>query len=254
MNSELVLNAAHFQFGAFFTDEHGKTASVRGPFHGTGKHQMNLGTAVRDEPFHSVQMPFPVLILSGFETDGLEVGTGIRLGEVHRSVRFARGKPGKIFLFLFFRTEFIDRFRNILEPDQVLQRSIGTCDHFGHHRVDRGREIESAVLTRKQNAHDSGILEILQVLIGQRMIFDNAVLEGRTFFIHLSGAGGDPFAGDLSDFGQDTRIVILRIFEIFRGVIIFFRLFVLILAESDKLLHVDVLKREHQVGIIFEKV
>ena len=254
VNTELVLNTANLEFRTGFADEHGKSASVNRSLFGTGKYEMDLRAAIGNEALHTVEIPLAIGSLRRFETDGLEVGTGIRLGEVHGTVRFAGSETRKIFLTLFFGTELADRFRNILKTDQVLQRSIGAGDHFRHHRIDGSREIESAVLTRKHDAHDSGILEILEILVGQRMILDNAVFEIRPLFVHLPGTGSDAFAGDLADHFHHAFVVIHRIFVVLRCEIELFRLLVIVFTKRDDLFHFQIPEREHQVRIVGKKV
>ena len=255
VDTELVLDAADDQFRAFFADEHGKAAAVRAAFDRTGEHQVDLGAAVGDEAFVAVEIPFAGGgVLGGFEPHGLQVGTGIRFGQVHGAVGFAAGKPRQIALTLVFIAEFTDGLGDILQTEQVLQRGVRAGHHFGHHRVDRCREVESAVYTGQHHAGDSGAAQVFQIFHGQRMVGHHAVFEMGTFFIDLTGTRGDPFAGYIADHGQDPVVIVHGIRKVLRRTVVFLRLGVILFTDGHHFFQIKVLEREDQILIVSIKV
>ncbi len=77
--------AAHVHAAvALVVDEHGEAASVGSPLFGTGQHEVKIGIAVGDEALHAVEPPAACgFVIGGLEHYALEVGAGIRFGEVH---------------------------------------------------------------------------------------------------------------------------------------------------------------------------
>ena len=217
------------QLRALLADEHGEAATVGGAFLGTGEHQVDLGAAVRDEALHAVEVPLAVGVLRGFQAHGLEVGTGIRLGEVHGAVGFARDEPRDVFLALFLGAELADGVRDVLQAEEVLQTGVGAGDHFGHHRVDGEREIESAVLAGQDHAHHTGGLQVVQVLDRERMVGHDAVFELRAFLVDLTGARGDAFARDVADDIEDAVEAVEGVLEAFRRGVVFLSFSVILL-------------------------
>ena len=254
VDAHLVLDAADDQLRALLADEHGEAAAVGGAFLGTGEHQVDLGAAVRDEALHAVEVPLAVGVLRGFQAHGLEVGTGIRLGEVHGAVGFAGDEARDVFLALFLGAELADGVGDVLEAEEVLQAGVGAGDHFGHHRVDGEREIESAVLAGQDHAHDAGGLQVVQVLDRERMVGHDAVFELRAFLVDLAGARGDAFARDVADDVEDAVEAVEGILEAFRRGVVFLSFSVILLNEAHGLLDLEVVEGKEQIGVVCKEV
>ena len=216
---------------------------------------MDLGAAVGDEAFVAVEIPFSGgRVLRGLEPHGLQVGTGIRFGQVHGAVGFAAGKPRQIALTLVFVAEFTDGLGDILQTEEVLQRGVRAGHHFGHHGVDRSREVESAVFTGQHHAGDSGAAQVFQIFHGQRMVGHHAVFEMRAFLVDLAGTRGDPFAGNVADHGEDPVVIVHGVREVFRRTVEFLRIRVIMLADGHHFFQIEVLEREDQILIVSIKV
>ena len=86
MDTEFVLDTTHVDATLILVvDEHGKSTSVAGALLRTCKHEVDVRVSVGDETFHTVEEPASVLLrISCLEHNRLEVGTCIRLSEVHR--------------------------------------------------------------------------------------------------------------------------------------------------------------------------
>ena len=254
VDAHLVLDAADDQLRALLADEHGEAASVGGAFLGTRQDQVDLGAAVRDEALHAVEIPLAVGVLRGFQAHGLEVGAGIRLGEVHGTVGFAGDEARDVFLALFLGAELANGVGDVLQTEEVLEAGVGAGDHFGHHRVDGEREIESAVLTGQDHAHDAGGLQVVQVLDRKRMVGHDAVFEVGAFLVDLTGARSNAFARDVADDVQDAVEAVERIFEALGRGLVFLRFGVILLDEAHGLLKLEVVEREEQVGVVCEEI
>ena len=85
MNTQLVFDAANvYATVALVVDEHGQAAAVFCSLFRTCQHEVQVGITVSDETLHAVQTPAVVcLVISSFQHYALEVGTGIRFGQVH---------------------------------------------------------------------------------------------------------------------------------------------------------------------------
>ena len=216
---------------------------------------MHLGAAVGDEALHSVEVPLTgLLILPGAQSHRLKVGTEIRLGEVHRTVVFAARELGQVSVLLLLAAEEVDRLGDVLQTEDVLQRRIGTGDHFSHHCVDRNREVQTAVLMAEHHSHQSGLRQILEILYGQRVIGDHAVGEMRPLGVDRARAGLDPVAADLADHFENAVEVVQRVGVIDRRIVIGLGVFVAVLLQLGGFRQIQMIQREHQIRVVFEKV
>ena len=108
MNTQLVFDSADiYATLAFVIDEHRQSTPVFRPFFRTGQDQMKVGVSVCDETFHTVQTPAIFFFVeSRFQHHGLQVGTGIRLCQVHRH-RFTGADTRNETAVLVFVSKFI---------------------------------------------------------------------------------------------------------------------------------------------------
>ena len=85
VDAEFVFDVAHVNASvALVIDEHGQSASVTCTLFRTCKDEVDVGISVGDETLHAVQSPAVFLFVEGgLEHDTLEVGSCIRLSEVH---------------------------------------------------------------------------------------------------------------------------------------------------------------------------
>ena len=212
---------------------------------------MNLRATVGDEAFHAVQIPFAGLgILRGFEPHGLQVGTGIRFGQIHGAVRFTAGETRQITLTLIFIAEFTDGFGNVLQTEQVLQGCIGTGNHFRHHRVNGRREVQSAVFAGQNHTGNTGFAQVFQVFDGQRMVGYHAVGKMRTFLVNLTGTRGNPFAGNIADHGKNAFETVESIRVIFRRSVEFRRIRISVFTDGNDFFKVDIFESEAKILLV----
>ena len=110
MDAEFVLDVAHVNASvALVIDEHGQSASVTCTLFRTCKDEVDVGISVGDETLHAVQSPAVFLFVEGsFEHDTLEVGSSIRLSEVHRH-GLTCADTWDVLLTLFLIAELIER-------------------------------------------------------------------------------------------------------------------------------------------------
>ena len=108
VNTKFVLDVTHIDAAlALVVDEHRQATTVLGAFLGTGQDKVDVGVAVGDETLHTIEQIAAIYFtIGGLQHDALQVGTGIRLGEVHR-----HGLTGThardVFLALLLVAEFI---------------------------------------------------------------------------------------------------------------------------------------------------
>ena len=203
-------------------DEHGESASVFGSFFGTGQHECNVSVTVGDEPFHSVEIPAAVgLAVCGFEHDGLQVGTGIGFGEVHRH-SFAGTNARQVFLLLFFIGKFVNGFGAVLQSPDVYESGIGAAYHVGSHDVGNQREVEPVVATGDRDTHQSGFYQSVEVFLRAFGIYDMSVDNVRTFVVYVFGIGCNDFAAYLACYFEHFFITIHGVFEIEGRIVVFF--------------------------------
>ena len=215
---------------------------------------MHLGTAVGDKTLHTVQIPLAVFILPGTQTHAGEVGAVVRFGQVHGAIIFAGGKPGQILSLLFFVTEKADGFGNVLQTENVLQRSVCTGDHFGHHGVNRHREVQAAVLVGQHHAGHFRLGQVGNVLLGQRVIGHGVIFKFRAFFIHRPAAGGNAVAANAADHFQHTPVVVQSIRKIRRCIVAVFGKFKVLFTQRHGIFQIQVPQRKHEVAIVLKKV
>ena len=203
MDTELVLDAADIHAPvAFVVDEHREATTVARPFFRAGEDEMQVRVAVGDETLHTVQAPAVVrLVVGSFQHDALEVGTGIRLGQVHRH-RFAGADTRDEAAVLILVAKFVQGLDTILQRPDVTEARIGSSDDFGTHRVRSNREIQTTEAARHRHAIQSGLHHRVEVSLRARSIFHAAVGAVRTFLVHTLGVGSNDIGGNFARYFQ----------------------------------------------------
>ena len=251
LDAELILDAAHLHAAvALVVDQHREAAGVGRTLFGTRQHERNLAVAVGDEAFHAVQQPrLPLLRPGGLEHHGSEVRTGVRLREVH-GARRARRDPRQVFLLDLLRSELVQRFGAVLQPPDVLETGIGAGHHLvGHHEADE-REVQSVVLARKRHAAQPRVHDGLHVLDRTRSVLHMVVNHARTLVVHTLGVGGDHLAADLAGDLQHAAVVVHRVVEILRRIVVEVLLRETALLQLHDLAHQRMLEVELQILVI----
>ena len=106
----------------------------------------------------------------------------------------------------------------------------------------------------EHHTHQTGLGQILQVLHRQRVIGDHAVGEVRSFGVDRARAGLDPVAADLADHFENAVEVIQRIGIIDRRIVIGLGIFVAVFLQLGGFRQIQMIQREHQIRVVFEKV
>ena len=156
-DTHLVFDAAHGNATvALVVDEHRQAAAVFGAFFRAGEHQVDVAVAVGDEALNAVKHPGAVLFLGGAEHHGLEVGTGVGFGEVHRH-GFAFAHAGDEAGALVFVTEFVEGFGAVLEAPEVFEAGIGARHDVGGHDVGCDGEVQTTEAAGHSHTHEAGL-------------------------------------------------------------------------------------------------
>ena len=251
LDTEFVLDAAHLHAAvALVIDQHRKAAGVGRTLFGTRQHERNLAVAVGDEAFHAVQQPCLLLLRPcSLQHHGTEVRTGIGLRKVH-GARRARRNPRQVFLLDLLRSELIERLGAVLQSPDVLEAGVGACDHLvGHHEADQ-REVQSVVLAGQRHAAQTRIDDGLHVDDRARSVLHMVVDHARTLVVHAFGVGGDHLAADLAGDLQHAAVVVHRVFEILRRIVVEVFLRETALFQFHDLAHQRMLEVELQILII----
>ena len=199
VDAEFMLDVAHIDAAlTLVVDEHRQAATVLGAFLGTGQHEVNVGVAVGDETLHAVEQIATILFgISGLQHDALQVGAGIRLGEVHRH-GFAGTDARNVFHALLLVTKFIQGVDARLQGPDVLEASIGGGDHFAQHGENGDGQVQATVTARHGNAPEAALSAGIEVLNGLGGIDHATILQMRTFEVHALGVGFDDVGGDVA--------------------------------------------------------
>ena len=114
-------------------------------FLGTCEHEVNVGVAVGDEAFHTVEKPATVFFgICCAQHYALQVTACVGLGKVHRhglSFAYARNET----LALVFITELVKSFNAILQAPDVAEACVTGSDDFSAHRVRSNGEVQTVV-------------------------------------------------------------------------------------------------------------
>ncbi len=159
---------------------------------------MYVAVSVGDEAFNTVHHPRTVLFLGSLEHDGLEVGTGIRLSEVHRH-GLSCADTRDVLLLLLVGSEFIYRLGAVLESPQVLEARICTAHDVGSHDIRRDGEVQASEAARHRHAHKSGLAAGVKVLLGAFGIYDTAVFHAWAVVVNILSVFGDYVSADFAD-------------------------------------------------------
>ena len=251
LDAELVLDAAHLHAAvALVIDQHREAAGVGRTLFGTRQHERNLAVAVGDETFHAVQQPRLLLLRpGGLEHHRTEVRTGVRLREVH-GARRTRRNPGQIFLLEFFGSKFVQRLGAVLQSPDVLETGVRTGHHLvGHHEADE-REVQSVVLAGERHAAQPRVHDGLHVLDRTRSVLHVVADDPRAFVVHTLGVGGDHLAADLAGDLQHAAVVVHRVVEILRCIVVEVLLRETALFQLHDLAHQRMLEVELQILVI----
>ena len=209
MDTELVLDVADVHAPlALVVDEHGKATAVAGTFLAAGQDQVNIGVTVGDEALHTVQQPATLLLgPGGLQHHALQVGPGIRLGQVHGH-GLAGADTGDEFLTLLFGTELIEGFAAALQAPDILETGIGRGDNLAGHAENGLGHIQTAVTARHGNAPQASLAHGFHILHGLGRVDHTAVLQMRAFQIHALGIGGEDIRGDITGDFQHPAVIL----------------------------------------------
>ncbi len=165
-DTHLVLDTANGNATvALVVDKHREASAVMSSFLRAGKNEMNIGIAVGDETFYSVETPCAVRLLGRFKHYRLKVGAGVGLGEVHRH-GLAGAYAGNITLLLVIVGKFVDGLGAVLQTPEGLETCIGATYDFSRHDIRSDGEVETAETTGHCHAHDTCFTAYIEVMGG----------------------------------------------------------------------------------------
>ena len=104
-----------------------------------------------------------------------------------------------------------DGGRDLLQAEDGHQPGVGAGDDLDHHLEDRLRQVQPAVLPGQHRAHQLGLAQQLQRLLGRRGVGDLAVLELGALLVGLGGAWRDVVGADVAQQRQQQAVVVLGI-------------------------------------------
>ena len=221
MDAELVLDAAHVDAAvALVVDEHGEAASVGSAFFRACQHEVKVGIAVGDEALHAVEPPAACgFVVGGLEHHALEVGAGIRLGEVHRHC-FAGTDAGDETGVLVLVAEFIEGFDAVLQAPDVAEAGIARCHQLGAHGVGRDGEVESAVHTGHGHTVQPGLHHGVQIGRCARGVTHAVALMVGAFQVNALGIVGNGGSGQFARDVEHAVVVVHRVVEVERRIVV----------------------------------
>ena len=188
------------------------------------------------------------------EFDSLQVGSGIRFRQRHGTCVLPSAESGKKFLALFFGSEFPDRVADVLQSEQVHQRSIGPGDQFHGHHVNREGEVEAPVLSRENHAHQVSLRKLPQVLLCPGRVGDLPVLQGHTFVVHARRARRNVFGTQSADHFQHFFIIEQCVRIVHRCIGKLLRLFVVVFGNGRDRLQVEFAKVEQDILVVEKEI
>ena len=209
LDAHLVLDAAHHHT-AVGTVEHEvrQAAAVGRTFLAAGQHQVQVGVTVGDEALHTVQAPAAgCLVVGSLQAHRLQVAACVGFREVHRAGG-TLADAGQILVFQCVGAEFLDGVGAVGQAPDRGEAHIGAGDDLGGHHHGRTRPVETVVFAVERNAVEARLDQGVEVPTGAGRIRDAAVLELRTFVVHLLGVGRNHLSGDLTH--QVHHHIVLR--------------------------------------------
>ena len=255
MNAQLVLDATNIDSSvSLIVNEHRKSATIRRAFFRTSQNQMNVSVSISDEPLHAIQPPAIFsLIECCFKLHPLQVGTGIRLSEIHRH-GLAGADSWNIFLSLLVIAECIESLYAILQRPHVVKPGIGSGNQLGSHGVGRHRHIQPSVAARHGDPVHPSLYHGIQILLGALSISYAAILAMSLLDVHALGIGIDHVGGYLSYDFKNLIVRIKRILVVLRSVIEFILVGVAAFFQEADSLHEGIPQMESQFIIICIKI
>ena len=91
---------------------------------------------------------------------------------------------------------------------------------------------------------------ILEVLLGQRVIGHDAVLELGSFEVDGAAARLDAVGADLADDAKGAAVVVERVREVARSIFVLFGEGVSAFDHAHRLVEVEIFERELEVGVV----
>ena len=222
VNAELVFQPADVHGRARFADEQAQAETAAAIGLAAGQHEQDFAAAVGDEPLDAVQEPVALVVLEGFEFDGLQVRAGVRLGQDHGAGHLAVGKRRQVFLLDLFVGERVDRLGDALKAEDVHQRRVGPRDDLGGDRVDQVGEVQAAEPIGQREAHHLGLGQLLQGLGHALRTRDGAVLvECVALPIDVFGPRRDEVGAEFAERVEDHVVVLHGLLGVLGRVVAF---------------------------------
>ena len=216
-DTHFVLNAAHcYTAIAFVVDEHRQTTAVASALFRTCQNQVNISITIGNESFNTVQIPAVIsLAESGFQHYRLQVGTGIRLCQVHRHC-LATADARNVALFLVVVGKLVDCLGAVLQSPKVLETCVGARYHIGSHQVRNCREVQAAVTVRHIHAAKTclaGSVEIDRCAAG---VSYTAIGAHGAFVVNTFSVWRDDVAANLAHHVEHFVVVVHSVVEVGR--------------------------------------
>ena len=218
-------------------NKHGKTATVLGTFFATSQHQVNIRITVSDETLHTIEQPATFFFrISSLQHHTLQVGTGIRLGQVHTH-GLAGANAGNVLGTLLLGTEFIQCIDARLQGPNILETGIGSRNHLRQHGEGGIGNIQATITTGHADTPKAGLASGVEVLISLGSIDHASILKMRTFQIHAFGIGLNDVSGNVTRYFEDAMIVFNGIIVIHGSIFKLVFIFKVALFELNDSLH-----------------
>ena len=251
VDTELVLDVAHVDAAlALVIDEHGQAAAVLGAFLAAGQDQVDVRVTVGDETLHTVQQPAALLLgIRRLEHDALQVGTGVRLGEVHGH-GLAGADARDEFLALLLAAKLIEGLGAALQAPDVLEGSVGGGDDLAGHAEDDFRTVQAAVAAGHGDTPQAGMRGRLHVLLGLLRIDHAAVLQVRSLKVDVLGIRGDRVGRDVARDLEQTLVVLDAVLVVDGGLGIGILVSEIAFLQFDDPLHERVLQVEGNLRMV----
>jgi hypothetical protein len=156
--------------------------------------EVHCRAAVRDEDLLAVDEPAAVLLRHARD-DAAEIGSGLRLGQVHRALQLARREPRQVLLLELLGAVFLDVLSHAgLQAEDRHEARLGAREHLEDVGVHEHRQRVAAILGAQGQAHDPRTLQPLVAGRDVRRDDDLTVLEAHGLFPMVAGVGFDVLA------------------------------------------------------------
>ena len=254
-DTELVLDTPYpYPAPVAVMHEIRQAAAVVRAFFRTGQYQFDIGIPVGDETLHPVEHPHALgFVISSLQLHGLQVRTGIRLGQVHRA-GLAIMDPRQELVLDILAGVFVNGLGAVLQAPDIGKARIPARHDFGRHHVRHIREIQTVVLARQSDAINPGTGQHIVVLLRATGILHMAVNNLRTFVIHILGIHIQHIGRNIADDFHHLFIAVHRVFEVLRRVIVFFLVRVSILFHVHAFAHRGMIEMKLQRFVITVKI